>query len=52
VSSENISEVYELIWHGPVSDVRYAVTAESQEDAESMLMLYLNGEDEEGVREC
>jgi hypothetical protein len=39
--------IYRLTWHGPVGDAEYDVEAESWEDAEAVLMAYLNGDDME-----
>jgi hypothetical protein len=43
--------IYQLVWHGPVYDVEYEVDADSEEDAMTMLCLYVQDEDVEGVRE-
>jgi hypothetical protein len=45
---------FELIWHGPVRDVRYLVEADDEESAMELLLMYLNGdldEDEVGIVE-
>jgi hypothetical protein len=39
--------IHRLIWHGPVEDAEYDVEAETVEDAEAVLMAYLNGDDME-----
>jgi len=36
-----------LVWHGPIQDAEYDVRAESWEDAEAVLMAFLNGDDVE-----
>lgn len=39
--------IYRLVWHGPVQDAEYDVEAETWDDAEAVLMAYLNGDDME-----
>jgi hypothetical protein len=39
--------IFRLIWHGPTQDAEYDVRAETWEDAEAVLMAYLNGDDVE-----
>ena len=43
--------VHRIVWHGPVRDVEYDVEGDTEEDAMQTLSAWLNGEEEEEVRE-